>query len=86
MGYETNETPSGGRVMTLQINLSWWAQAILVVAITIGVLTGKVNWNGSNTTATANLPIVLQSPQLPAAIDGWSTPTSGWMALTTVGQ
>ncbi len=70
--------------MTLQINLSWWAQAILVVVFAIGALTGKVNWKGSNTTA-ANPPIVLPSPQVPAATDGWTTPTSGWMAPPAVG-
>jgi hypothetical protein len=72
--------------MTLQINLSWWAQAILVAVIAIGVLTGKVNWHGSNAGNRTESPVVLQSPKLPIAADGWTAPTSGWMAQPTGGQ
>jgi len=72
--------------MTLQINLSWWAQAILVLVLAIGALAGKVSWNWSSTTEAANASIALKEPQLPKSIDGWTTPTSNWLAQTAVGQ
>jgi len=69
--------------MTVQLNLSWWAQAILVAMVGIGVLTGKVVWNQPNSTGDSQPTLVVNTPKPTNAGDPWTAPASGWMAQST---